>query len=403
MNANAAQTAPSPTPILDRVTPLPKIESTLRGSAKFLVVWFGFVFLATFTIIVWHPPWLRRLESILAQASLPVHWDIATVAAFPWLWLAALFLSIAIHELGHALVGIAVGFRFNSLRIARLQFDRPFRISLYRGRGTGSGWAGGWASLFPVKQDKLILRTIVMLLAGPGMNLLSVAVVLALPYPKGSFLGSFFMWSLILGLVNLLPFRSRAVVSDGGRILMLLQNRARGERWLAMLKLLEELRTGVPYENLTPGFLAKAVAIEDNSPDTVVTFALAYGAAFWGHRDDQAAQALETCLRHANVAAPTQRQGLMTDAACFQARRRRRIDLAEQWLADVPEKGEYPWIRLRGEAAILEAKGNVTGALQKIDEIEKMMLAVPNQALREISLRGVRRWKAELGQPATDA
>jgi hypothetical protein len=377
------------------------MESTLKGSAKFLVIWFSFVFVATFTFVFWHPPLVRRVASILAQASLPAHRDTATVAVFPWLFLAAFFLSIAIHELGHALVGVAAGFRFNSLRIAWLQFDRPFRISFYRGKGTG---AGGWASLFPVKQDKLILRTIVMLVAGPGANLLSVTgVVLALPYADHSFLSAFLIWSLILGLINLLPFRSRAVISDGGRILMLLQNRARGERWVAMLKLLEELRSGVPYESLTPGFLAKATAIEDNSPDTVVAFALAYGAAFWQHKDDEAARLLETCLRHANLSSPTQRQGLMTDAACFQARRRKRIDLAEQWLADIPVKGEYPWMRLRGEAAILEAKGDTTGAVKKIDQIETMMLAVPNQALREISLRGLRRWKAELQPPVRTA
>jgi hypothetical protein len=396
VNANAVQTVASPTPILDRVTPLPKMESTLRGSAKFLVVWFGFVFVATFTAVFWHPPLVRRMASILAQASLPTHWNTTTVAVFPWLFLAAFFLAIAVHELGHALVGIAAGFRFNSLRIARFQFDRPFRISLYRGRGTGSG---GWASLFPVKQDKLILRTSVMLLAGPGANLASAAALLALPYATGRFAAMFVFWSLMLGVVNLVPFRNRAVISDGGRILMLLQNRARGERWVAMLKLLEELRSGVPYENLTPGFLAKATAIEDNSPDTVVAFALAYGAAFWQHKDAEAARLLETCLRHANLTSPTQRQGLMTDAACFQARRRKRIDLAEQWLADIPEKGEYPWMRRRGEAAILEANGDILGALKKIDEIETMILAVPNQALREISLRGLHRWKAELQQP----
>jgi len=56
-------------------------------------------------------------------------------------------------------------------------------------------------------------------------------------------------------------------------------------------------------------------------------------------------------------------------------------------------------MRLRCEAAILEAKGNTGGALKKIDEIEKMILAVPNQALREISLRGLHRWKGELQPP----
>jgi hypothetical protein len=331
------------------------------------------------------------------ERLLPGELNLAMPFFFAAQCLVFLFAAILIHELGHALVGVAVGFHFNSLRIGPVQFDRAFRISRYRGKGTGSG---GWASLLPVKQDHLVLRTVAMLVAGPGANLLSVCLLLLLPYAKGSSSLWFIYWSVLLGSVNLLPFRSRAVISDGGRILMLVQNRARGERWLAVLKLVEELRTGMPYEKLTPGFLAKAVAIEDDSPDTVVAYALAYGAALWKYKDDEAAQALETCLRHSNRASPSQRQGLMADAAVFQARRRKRIDLAEQWLADILEKGEYPWLRPRGEAAILEAKGDTAGALKKLDEVEKMILAFPNQAIREISLHGLRRWKSELQQPS---
>jgi len=380
---------------------MPKMESTLRGSVKFLVVWFGFVFVAAFTLVVWKPPFVRSgaraIAAMVGQLDIG-HWTVATPMLYFFALLAATFTAVAIHEVAHAVVGVLVGFRFNSLRIGRLQFDRPFRLSLYRGRGTG---ASGWASLFPVEQDRLIPRTVIMLLAGPASNLVSVLLLVLLTHFNGMFSALLLYISLLLGLVNLVPFRGRAVISDGGRILMLLQNRARGERWLAMLKLLEELRTGVPYERLTPGFLAKAVAIEDNSPDTVVSYALAYGAAFWQRKDDNAASALETCLRHSNLAAPSQRQGLMSDAAVFQARRRKRIDLAEMWLADIPEKGEYPWMRLRGEAAILEAKGDITGAMKKLDDIEKKVLTVPNQALREISLRGLRRWKADLQPPAT--
>lgn len=360
-----------------------------------LAVWFLIVIAATVAMPFLPPGMMRSVTQSMVTAMnqmLPDHSAVSLALYFPFLF-AALFLAVAIHESAHAVVGVLAGFHFNSLRIGKLQFDRPFRISLYRGRGTG---AGGWASLFPARHDKLILRTVIMLLAGPLSNLISVGLLSALPYRKGMFSASFIYISLLLGVINLLPFRSRAVISDGGRILMLLKNRARGERWLAIIKLVEEMRQGVPLENLSPEFLAKAVAIEDKSPDTFTAHALAYMAAFWQRKNDEAAQALETCLRYSNLVAPSQRQSIMIDATVFQARRRRRVDLAEQWLADVPQKMEYPWLRPRGEAAILEAKGDIGGALKKLDEVEKMILANPNQALREMSLRGVRRWKAEL-------
>ncbi|HET9165005.1 MAG TPA: hypothetical protein VFP11_03330, partial [Candidatus Angelobacter sp.] len=58
------------------------------------------------------------------------------------------------------------------------------------------------------------------------------------------------------------------------------------------------------------------------------------------------------------------------------------------------------WMCLRCEAAILEARGDLPGALMKLDEMEKLVQANPNQALREITLRNLRRWKSEL-QAAT--
>ena len=375
---------------------MPKIEGKGSTTGIFLVVWFGLVILVTTVFTFSRAPFIRAaarwIGAVLRQMS-PQEWSGATVVFFVFLLLAASFVAIAIHELAHALVGVAVGFRFNSLRIGRLQFDRPFRISLYRGRGTG---AGGWASLFPVRQDGLAWRAIAMLLAGPVSNLVSILLLSLLPYSKGMFSASFIYISLLLGVMNLIPFRSRAVISDGGRILMLLQNRQRGERWLAMLKLIEELRQGVPQENLSPEFLAKAVAIQDRSPDTFTAHALAYTSAFWQHKDDEAARALEICLRHSGLASPSQRHGVITDAAVFQARRRRRIDLAEQWMADLPQNTEFPWLRPRCEAAISEARGDLPGALRNLDEIEKLISANPNQALREIALRGLRRWKSEL-------
>ena len=74
------------------------------------------------------------------------------------------------------------------------------------------------------------MRAIAMLLAGPVSNLVCVCLLVLLPFSKGMFSALFIYISLLLGVMNLVPFRGRAVVSDGGRILMLLRNRARGER-----------------------------------------------------------------------------------------------------------------------------------------------------------------------------
>ena len=80
----------------------------------------------------------------------------------------------------------------------------------------------------------------------------------------------------------------------------------------------------------------------------------------------------------------------------FQARRRRRIDLAERWLGDIRKTPESLWLAARAEAAIEEAKGDPEGALEKLEQVEQAILAFPNEAQREVSLRAVKRWQADL-------
>jgi len=309
--------------------------------------------------------------------------------------------AVAAHEIGHMLAGLAVGFRFNLLRIGRIEIHRGFRLTYYRGTGAGSGgWVGGWAQVLPLKTANLHWRALVLVAGGPAASLLAGLAALAIPFPRGLYSGFFCavfaVYSLILGVVNLIPFRSQAVLSDGMRLLMLLRNGERGVRWLALMKLIADVAEGVPAEALPADFVAQATAVQDDSPDTVAAYAFAYSVAYWQHRDEEAAHALETCLRYSSFAAPLAREALMSDAGVFQARRRRRIDLAVQWRADLPAKSEVPWLGLRIEAAIREAQGDSAGALAKLGEWEKLLLEDRNEVRRKVSLRGLQRWQAEL-------
>ncbi|MGH7451557.1 MAG: hypothetical protein ACRENG_09455, partial [bacterium] len=146
---------------------------------------------------------------------------------------------IAVHEIGHVLGGLGAGFRFSSLRIGPLQFDRRLHMSFYRGPGAA---INGVANMIPVTTDKLALRGMALVLAGPVANILSGCAVLLLPFSKGFSSGLFILVSIANGLTDLLPFQNRLGVSDGRRIGMLLRNRERGERWLALTKLGAELQ-----------------------------------------------------------------------------------------------------------------------------------------------------------------
>ena len=144
------------------------------------------------------------------------------------------------------------------------------------------------------------LRALALVCAGPAASILSGCAVLLLP-TKGSAAWLFAIGSLIGGLADLVPWRTPTVVSDGARIWMLLKRRARGERWLALLRLGADVADGVPPESLPADYLSKAIAVCDRSADTVTAHAIAYSAAFHQHRDLEAGHLLETCLKFSNV------------------------------------------------------------------------------------------------------
>jgi hypothetical protein len=393
--AGSAGTEPlaGSTPILDREAPLPPRAAAGSGLTVVLTVWLGAALLVATGWLLDRPPILRQWVLTDVRHWLLDQWTGVGVVGLCVSALLAYYAMIAVHELGHAAVGLGVGFRLRSLRIGPLVFTPPLGASLYRGPGA---LVNGVAELAPVAVDKLSWRGIAMVMGGPAANFLTAMVVLLLPLPHGALSVFFISFSIANGVSDLVPFESRLGVSDGRRIWMLLQQPELGERWLALLRLGGDLADGVLPESLSAEFLAKAVAVRDASADTVKAHAIAFTSAFHRHEDRDAGQRLETAFAYSGHATPVLRRALMTEAAVYQARRRQRADLASQWLGEIPATREYAWFRSRAEAAVLEAKGDVAGAMAKLAEAEQAVLELPASRQRGTVLVLLQRWRDEL-------
>jgi hypothetical protein len=361
--------------------------------AVLLTIWLAALVMVTACWFLDRPPILRQWVLTDLRPWLLEQWRGIGPIGFGLSALAAFYAMLLIHELGHVIVGLVLGFRLRSLRIGPLLLHVPFRVAFYRGPGA---MVNGVAELIPVVTDNLAGRVVVMVLGGPLANILSAIAVLFLPLPITVFSELFIAFSIVNGVNDLFPFESRLGVSDGTRIGMFLVQPQRAERWLALLQLAGQLRDGVLPESLSADCIAKAIAIRDDSVDTVTAHAFGYFAAFHQHDDAEAAQRLETCLEFSSRATPALREALMSDAAVFQARRRKRADLAEQWLAAISAKTKSAWFRSRAEAAILEAKGDVAGAMKKLMQVEAAIGTLPENGQRETLLRLLERWKSEL-------
>lgn len=245
--------------------------------------------------------------------------------------------SIAIHELGHLLGGLASGFEFQHLRISLLVITRS-RLSLNR------EWTRAISGEAKMRDSgsRSLLAYSVMVGAGPAANLLSTLFVHS---------RMFISVALIIGLTELLPFARRTNVADGGRLKMLWLDRRRRERWIALFRLTADSSDAKFPDRMSPKLLAAATAVRDRSIDTVTAHAFAYSAAMSRREYEQGATALDVCIEFAAHARPRLRAAIISDAAVYQAAVRKSKDLARAWLRDLPANAA-PNLRERAEAAI---------------------------------------------------
>jgi hypothetical protein len=335
--------------------------------------------------------WTRVRTVILEWLPQPV-----TVPALLLVTLQTLVVVAAptiLHECGHLLAGLAAGFRYEGLHLGPVLFERPFRISRYRG---GAFVTSGAAYVTPGKLGHFRLRCLALFAGGPAVNLCCAAVLLLLPYPKGLLSATFILISLGEGLSNLVPFKTAVVVSDGGRMLTLLRSGPAAARLMALFKLSGALKRGALPETLASNDLADVVALRDDSPDTMGAHALAWSAAYYRREEDEAARLLDLALQHSGRGEPAVRLSLLSDAGVFQARRRKRIDLAKAWLAELPPPVAAAWLGERIRVAIAEAEGDVDGAARRLEARERELVAVRDPVQRTQMVTLTRRWRSEL-------
>ena len=235
-----------------------------------------------------------------------------------------------------------------------------------------------------------------MVASGPLANLISGFLLLLLPYQKSFVSGAFIATSLFLGTNNLIPFKGKTFRSDGLQIFSALFQQPKHERALSLVQLRDELESGVDFEALSPGLITELISVRDNSLATVAAYAVAYARAYYQKDNSAAAFYLETCLLFSGKATPQTRNLLIADAAIFQAPRRNRTDLAQQWLADLPADPALMSARLRAEGAIAEAQGNFALAIEKVEACLQEAEKMENEGSRKRLVSKLAAWKDEL-------
>lgn len=352
---NAQHYSPTSTPVLDVFRPLPpQTKESLSAGEYFLASG-----LAILTLVA-----LPSLRAVIEIA--PGYWAalIPVIAA-----LAAGFT----HEMGHLLAGWLFGFRLKQIKIGTLHLGKHTRC--------GEPYCGdvitlGAAVLEPRANDQdatLRRRLLFLMLGGPLASIsLAGALEAVQHFAHPGFLVGFSLhvgavFSALIAIAASLPdVNRRGIFSDGARLLMLLRNDAKAERWLSNIRCQIALNQGRHPRDWDQACVANAAAISDDSQDAYIARWLAYLWAAERQDITCATKYLEGALEVLSYATPKMRDHLFLEAAVFQA-----------WFRDNPSKALFWVYRIRNrkltrlqkqrlDIALLWAEGRLFDAWEKL-------------------------------------
>lgn len=303
---------------------------------------------------------------------------------------AAVWLQVVIHELGHTLAALACGQRPLAFGIGPLHLERGPDGWRLRARGLGRG-VSGYALMLPAPDRSRPRRDAALYLAaGPLANLLVAGFAAALlgagqPGPwQATLLWCLLAFGLLLGLINLLPWSASTWHSDGMALVDLWRRPALAEG----LRRLQTAGALIALGQRPRDWPAQAVPVllPDQAEPALRRDAawLKLVHALDAQQAVDAEQAARALVPYWAQAPEGLRQAMALTLAEHSARHRRDPELVEAWLAAAQGGGEaFDALRdwLAGEAALL--RGDSSAARAAMTRARAALARVPNRLARE--------------------
>lgn len=220
---------------------------------------------------------------------------------------------LAVHELGHLLGGRLVGFRFCMFAVGPLLIVRENEGIRVKFNRAFSLW-GGVASALPVTFTDITRGMFVFTAFGPLTSILFAAAL----WPTGTLAArTASLFSLLIGLVTLVPTRTGGLLSDGGRLLMFLREPVKAKRWTALAMLSSLSLAMVRPRDWPEEVLTAARALPDDSVDDVAAAWLEHKAALDRGEIDRAASTLDYAIERREQLPKISSDLLSLDLAVF--------------------------------------------------------------------------------------
>lgn len=265
--------------------------------------------------------------------------------------LLALYMVVFLHELGHYLAGMRVGYRFAIFSVGPVYVqsqDGKMVTGLHPFQWPPSEILG-FTVFFVEDFADFRLRMLLYVAGGPLATALTVALAGFL-YAVGNQFPNFglyytqpitwalgiFTFGLMMASVSLLVgslYPANWVPTDGNKLFRLLRSEASAERLKAQIMVAQANLHGIRPRDWNRDWITAMTALDEPSVDTVQAYMQAYR---WGldSGDEHLAESFLTiAVKHRQQAAPNERVTVLLEAAFFEMRYHANPQHAIQWLS----------------------------------------------------------------------
>lgn len=331
------------------------------------------------------------IGATVAYLVLVVFGDVKGGSEFPWhtklllipVVAIALWITIAIHELGHVFAGLSQKFEFRLLSVGPVMVEKELGKLQFK-RNTNFNTFGGVALCLPTDQQNLNKRFAIFAFGGPLASLIFggfLSIFLIFIQLDTTLLGFYLLESFILiscilsfciALVTLIPMHSEGFTSDGGRILNLLKGGPSAQIESTLLNAIAQATSGIRPSLINPDPILVALNLPYESPLKPYLSGLLYNHYQDAGELEKASWHLDQYLEGSLYIPKGYIASLYLEKAWFEARHNKNLSLAKEYSSREKAGVMVPKSQvLRVEAAIAMGEGNYSLAVKKINEAIK--------------------------------
>jgi hypothetical protein len=260
-----------------------------------------------------------------------------------FLFLPALYVTIAVHEVGHLLAGRIVGMRPGAIVIGGIAVFKSGRRWLIRFNYRRM-FSGGLAKVLPQKGNFRPAPFGWMIAGGPIASLIFTVVCGLVKFRCGrgtwGWTDTLFWIAMLTTVGPLVPVSSGLNKSDGARLWKLMRRPDRARPWMALLALQTEETRGVLPRNWDSELVRQMLMADPSSGEYSYIQLLAFYRCTDEKKEEVALEHLENALARSASSSKVLRQCIFLEAASSSALSRGSVSQARTWLERTGEVKE---------------------------------------------------------------